>query len=47
MCQFFNHFSVSLHHFVLAKLATSSIRVDLITVVRIYGNFNNNLGMNS
>ena len=28
MCQGFNHFSVFLHHFVLAKLATSSIRVN-------------------
>ena len=28
MCQGFNHFSGLLHHFVLAKLATSSIRVN-------------------
>ena len=27
MCQGFSHFSVFLHHFILAKLATSSIRV--------------------
>ena len=27
MCQGFKHFSGFLHHFVLAKLATSSIRV--------------------
>ena len=27
MCQGFGHFSGFLHHFVLAKLATSSIRV--------------------
>ena len=27
MCQGFSHFSGSLHHFVLGKLATSSIRV--------------------
>ena len=27
MCQGFSHFSASLHHFVLAKLANSSIRV--------------------
>ena len=27
MCQGFNYFSDFLHHFVLAKLATSSIRV--------------------
>ena len=27
MCQGFSHFSGFLHHFVLAKLATSSIRV--------------------
>ena len=26
MCQGFSHFKVFLHHFVLAKLATSSIR---------------------
>ena len=29
MCQGFSNFSVFLHHFVLAKLATSSIRVKL------------------
>ena len=29
MCQGFSNFSGLLHHFVLAKLATSSIRVNL------------------
>ena len=29
-CQGFSHFSGFLHHFVLAKLATSSIRVDVL-----------------
>ena len=29
MCQCFSHFPVFLHHFVLAKLATSSIRVNV------------------
>ena len=28
MCQGFSHFSAFLHHFVLAKLATSSIKVN-------------------
>ena len=27
MCQGFSHFSVFLHHFVMAKLATNTIRV--------------------
>ena len=31
MCQGFNHFSGFLHHFVLAKLATSSIRVKVLS----------------
>ena len=30
MCQGFSHFSGFLHHFVLAKLATSSIRVKML-----------------
>ena len=30
MCQCFSHFSAFLHHFVLGKLATSSIRVDFL-----------------
>ena len=45
MCQDFSNFSSFLHHFVLEKLATSSIRVGQIlsTVIRIgtiarYGN---------
>ena len=29
MCQGFSHFSVCLHHFVLAKLATTSMRVKI------------------
>ena len=29
LCQALNHFSGFLHHFVLAKLATNSIRIDL------------------
>ena len=28
MCQGFRHFSVVLHHFAMAKLATGSIRVE-------------------
>ena len=31
MCQGFSHFSDFLHHFVLAKLATTSIRVKQAT----------------
>ena len=31
MCQGFSHFSGFLHHFVMAKLATSSIRVNSAT----------------
>ena len=30
MCHGFSHFSAILHYFVLAKLATSSIRVELL-----------------
>ena len=33
MCQGFSHFSVFLHHFVLAKLATNSIRVKRKNIV--------------
>ena len=38
MCQGFNHFSDILHHFVIPKLATTSIRVKCIvsfTVIRL------------
>ena len=31
MCQGFNNLSDSLHHFVLAKLATTSVRVKMVT----------------
>ena len=40
MCQGFSHFSGFLHHFVLAKLATSSIRVN-INRVKTCGNVTN------
>ena len=36
MCQGFSHFSGILHHFVLAKLATTSIRVKA-ELVRVSG----------
>ena len=42
----FQSFFMFLYQFVLANLATSRIRVNLNTVVRIYATFNNNLGMN-
>ena len=32
MCQGFSHFSVFLHHFVLVKLGTSSLRVDELQI---------------
>ena len=38
MCQGFNHFSGFLHHFVLAKLASSSIRVKVIHKTYNYSN---------
>ena len=34
MCQNFNHFSDILHHFVIPKLATSSIRVNGMPVYK-------------
>ena len=35
MCQEFSHFSSFSHHFVLAKLATSSIRVDVWSMFKL------------
>ena len=39
MCQGFSHFSTFLHRFVLAKLATSNIRVNtnMIVIVEVFG----------
>ena len=35
MCHGFSHFSAFLHYFVLAKLATSSIRVEKLTLLKV------------
>ena len=36
MCQGFSHFSGVLHHFVLAKLATTGIRVNMHKINMVY-----------
>ena len=45
MCQGLSHFSGVLHHFVLAKLATTSIRVKCILSSTMYSKHNSRISV--